>query len=431
MSRPPCCSLTCRKNPVAALFKLKVSFPPLVSPCLRLPVTPGYIGPVRQYSLYVAVLSSGFRRQWGSDLLRKPILRASGLASVKPAPVFKAPPLLPDSMRATELRQILRSNVLPPVSVEASLQDVIGRAPSELARYDAEIQRIQSVLSALVSERATLEAHVQACRSVFSPVRRLPMELLGVIFGMYLPPYETPAPSDPDHSDSFAERRRLANSDLLRALSLLGIALQRSGGFPLSISLSFSRDADGRAVIQLLAQHAERWQHFSCTASGETGHYLSSVKGHLPLLKTSYLDTNWNETDVFETAPALTAVTVQGWPGTLPKLPWSQIRQFGSTCTRYRTVPTCGLSIAQLLGRGAAFRFQVEITRTTAKWPVVSSDVQSLSLELGFSSEAYPGAATIVGQIFKSLTLPHLQELRLLPSRDTCRNDKLPGWNTE
>ncbi|KAJ6460462.1 hypothetical protein C8R47DRAFT_123707 [Mycena vitilis] len=228
---------------------------------------------------------------------------------------FKSSPLLPDSTRATELRQILRSNVLPPSGVEASLKDVIGRAPSELARYDAEIQRIQSVLSALVSECATLEAHIQACRSVFSPVRRLPMELLGEIFGLCLPPYEESAP--PKHLDSFSELRRLADYDLLRlsqvssswhkialgiprlwstitvntnrwlcpstsasALSLLGIALQRSGGFPLSISASFRRDANSRAVIRLLAKHAERWQHLSCHASGETGetgHYFSSI----------------------------------------------------------------------------------------------------------------------------------------------------------
>ncbi|KAJ6577635.1 hypothetical protein B0H19DRAFT_891060, partial [Mycena capillaripes] len=64
------------------------------------------------------------------------------------------------------------------------LRDVICRALEELGRYDAEIERLRNLLSGLVSERTALAAHFEACQSVFSPIRRLPVELLAEIFEM-------------------------------------------------------------------------------------------------------------------------------------------------------------------------------------------------------------------------------------------------------
>ncbi|KAJ7671244.1 hypothetical protein DFH06DRAFT_937982, partial [Mycena polygramma] len=58
------------------------------------------------------------------------------------------------------------------------LRDVIQKASAELDKYDAEIGQLQILVSRLTSERAAISSHLDACRSVFSPIRRLPAELL-------------------------------------------------------------------------------------------------------------------------------------------------------------------------------------------------------------------------------------------------------------
>ncbi|KAJ7146996.1 hypothetical protein C8R44DRAFT_555857, partial [Mycena epipterygia] len=57
-----------------------------------------------------------------------------------------------------------------------------------LDRYDSEIQRLQEIMAKLSSDRALVESYADVCRSIFSPVRRLPTELLIEIFEMCAPP---------------------------------------------------------------------------------------------------------------------------------------------------------------------------------------------------------------------------------------------------
>jgi hypothetical protein len=102
-------------------------------------------------------------------------------------PIFTKPQILPDAIHTTQLRELLRSNVLPPAHLDATLRDVIHKAPVVLERYDAEIETLQNMLSGLVAERSSLAAHFEACRSVFSPIRRLPVELLAEVFEMCSP----------------------------------------------------------------------------------------------------------------------------------------------------------------------------------------------------------------------------------------------------
>ncbi|KAJ7652467.1 hypothetical protein DFH06DRAFT_945894, partial [Mycena polygramma] len=79
-----------------------------------------------------------------------------------------------------ELTNILRSNAVPPDV--GSFRSTILEAPTELARYDAEIERIQKILADLVSERDALASYAEGCRSALSPIRRVPTELWVRIF---------------------------------------------------------------------------------------------------------------------------------------------------------------------------------------------------------------------------------------------------------
>ncbi|KAF8178871.1 hypothetical protein K438DRAFT_1457434, partial [Mycena galopus ATCC 62051] len=64
----------------------------------------------------------------------------------------------------------------------------IHETPAELVRYDTEIKRLQTVLNGLVSDRAMLADYADGCQSLFTPVRRLPPELLVEIFEACAPP---------------------------------------------------------------------------------------------------------------------------------------------------------------------------------------------------------------------------------------------------
>ncbi|KAJ6568627.1 hypothetical protein B0H19DRAFT_862111, partial [Mycena capillaripes] len=54
----------------------------------------------------------------------------------------------------------------------------------ELARYDAEIARLQAQLRGTENEHLALQSYYDECRCVLSPVRRLPPEILADIFAL-------------------------------------------------------------------------------------------------------------------------------------------------------------------------------------------------------------------------------------------------------
>ncbi|KAJ7831932.1 hypothetical protein B0H14DRAFT_2592358 [Mycena olivaceomarginata] len=80
---------------------------------------------------------------------------------------------------------ILRSNLLP--SNTSSFQATISSAPAELGRYDAEIHKLQIQFNRLIADRRILASYADKCHGVFSPIRRLPPELLADIFELCLP----------------------------------------------------------------------------------------------------------------------------------------------------------------------------------------------------------------------------------------------------
>ncbi|KAJ7831409.1 hypothetical protein B0H14DRAFT_2277533, partial [Mycena olivaceomarginata] len=69
----------------------------------------------------------------------------------------------------------------------SSFRTTISAIPAELDRYETEISKTSNHLNRLASERRTLASYADGCRGVFSPVRRLPAELLAEIFSMCFP----------------------------------------------------------------------------------------------------------------------------------------------------------------------------------------------------------------------------------------------------
>ncbi|THU87285.1 hypothetical protein K435DRAFT_620536, partial [Dendrothele bispora CBS 962.96] len=65
---------------------------------------------------------------------------------------------------------------------KACIDQTVRDAESDFADYDAEIARLEKALSTLKHKRKCLQDHVAKQRSLLAPVRRLPPEVLNLIF---------------------------------------------------------------------------------------------------------------------------------------------------------------------------------------------------------------------------------------------------------
>ncbi|KAJ7646059.1 hypothetical protein DFH06DRAFT_1476634 [Mycena polygramma] len=280
-------------------------------------------------------------------------------------PPFKASPLLPNASQISDLRDILRSNTLP--LEKSGLLNVVDRALPELKRFNAEIARLQQRLAILISDRNELESYSDGCRSAFSPIRRLPTEVLAEIFGMCYPPgegviAETVTPVE--EVDRVAKKYLLQISQVCShwhsvvmetpmlwstiildtdvwssctlssktLLDLIAISLNRGVDYPLTLYGTVDHgDPNEHLILDLLSQHSHRWKCVSLWIDVASLPFLINARGHLPLLKTlelvnfgSWSDVSYTD-DIFETAPKLTDVSLTNWHSLPPMLPWKQV----------------------------------------------------------------------------------------------------------
>ncbi|KAJ7274944.1 hypothetical protein C8J57DRAFT_1592453 [Mycena rebaudengoi] len=85
-----------------------------------------------------------------------------------------------------ETTHLVRSNGVPPE--QSHLHSVLSSSPAELARFDKEIARLQTILERIQNARAVLQSHYDGCRSVFSLLHHMPSEILCKIFACVPPP---------------------------------------------------------------------------------------------------------------------------------------------------------------------------------------------------------------------------------------------------
>ncbi|KAJ6603578.1 hypothetical protein DFH09DRAFT_899230, partial [Mycena vulgaris] len=116
------------------------------------------------------------------------------------------------------------------------------------------------------------------------------------------------------------------------AMGLLKVALDRSARSPLSFSISIMDGMDCARILQLLAQHCQRWKSASFFCRASDLRELSSVKGNMPWLET--LEVEIHDTShtlaLFQVAPRLTSFAVGGFilPTTLAEARLDQIHTF-------------------------------------------------------------------------------------------------------
>ncbi|KAJ7602298.1 hypothetical protein DFH06DRAFT_1259087 [Mycena polygramma] len=342
------------------------------------------------------------------------------------------PSAIPTDAQTQELQQLLHSNAIP--SDVSLLQNTIAAASSELERYGAEIQRVYNTFRSLLSSRSTLAAYESGCRSLCAPIRRLPPELLVEIFDICS--VDTTA----DEFDRVSKRKLLQLSQVcahwrklaigtpqLWSTILCDTSLWRPSSSDTLLSLldsSLSRDA----VLALLSRHAPRWLNVYVSTDLASSRYLSSVKGNLHRLEKFHMDANWNGVDILRGALCLSDFTVVGAVADIPELPWAQIRTFA-----YFGPTDVDLAALFLLLRDKQsivdFTLDLDLSGVPVdiSWPSLSSDIQSLHLQLGVS-HLPAHASQVVGLVFKSLTLPCLRALNIMPMSDP---GPPPVWHSE
>ncbi|KAJ7314298.1 hypothetical protein DFH08DRAFT_1042055 [Mycena albidolilacea] len=326
--------------------------------------------------------------------------------------------------------------------VYSSFQTTIEAAPAELSRYDTKIERLQLTVARLMPDRDALATYTDGCRSVYSPIRRLPSELLPEIFDMCAPAIQNyNDPNDPPEMD------RLSKPHLLRlaqvcslwhgismgtpqlwstimintsewdtppafpdlCFSILQYTLRRSGSHPLTLVLAGSSyDDASEPVLRLLSQHAPRWRDVHFRYNFEQPNSLAAAMGNLDCLEKLHLPGHWAGPEIFQVSPRLTELVLEGRIAKIPLLPWAQLQKYRyigdshlsfSLLDKFPNIATC------------SFKLKLSSISPAATWPAVSLETRVLSFE--FSANRTSVGQESVGCIFESLTLPRLASFSL------------------
>ncbi|KAG5636645.1 hypothetical protein H0H81_007302 [Sphagnurus paluster] len=252
---------------------------------------------------------------------------------------------------ASSLNNVLKTNNIPSDLEKTQLESLLSDAQTELATFKDShaTHKIPDFLGQLIF----------ACKSALSTFRRLPPEVLLVIFSFTLPdmsqvrllehPREVMrvnssprilaqvssrwrhivTPYQPLWSHIFIQFG--APGSVPPSLVTLQLQLERSGSHPLDIYFRDDYDwsSDGaKKLIRLLISHSHRWRDICFFMKYDSLHLMEQVKGRTPILQTMHLGPlGGNRHGViraFEESPNLHQVIYTHESGDLC-LPWSQL----------------------------------------------------------------------------------------------------------
>ncbi|KAJ6481893.1 hypothetical protein C8R45DRAFT_1100296 [Mycena sanguinolenta] len=386
---------------------------------------------------------------------------------------FKKSHLLPSSSQISLLHDTLHSIWLPPNSVLSMFQSVVDQSALELERYDIEIERLEETLARVKSDRSLLKSYSNGCRTVFSPIRRLPTELLIEVFDLCCPPGQHILSSSTSKTEELEEHDRIAKSYLLQLsqvcsrwhgiamgtprlwssiacdswawdyslnywknlLGLIESSFERSGECPLNLQIAvLPRHPAEQHIIKLIARYSRRWKNVCLWLDPREMKHLLSAKGHFPLLENLTINCaesvgSQHAIDVFSVAPRLKTVACKGW-STVPVLPWGQLLRVKFDSGLFNEIPLDGLP---LLAAHTCCELNIEVNRLLMKAIKKSTSITSKISTLLFSitytyyidHSLKRSSRKVLATVFDCLTLPRLTSLRFIQQP----NNPPPLWN--
>ncbi|KAK0439298.1 uncharacterized protein EV420DRAFT_1584419 [Desarmillaria tabescens] len=275
--------------------------------------------------------------------------------------------------RSPRVSELLRCNDIPSETELSEFQDVIMHGPGRLADIDKRIERSRNLIDMLMRERHSLESDMEDAKILSSPVRRLPPDILHSICLETIPSSLDIMSPNFEFSDSLNTRsspwtisqvcRRwrstvvnspelwsstsLVNATQsllmtasglikprsnLQSMFLLGIRLQRSQSFPLTLSLWSASDVSQHPFLALISIHAYALQNLRIHVPVRSLVAFSGCRGRLERLEHLILESNdeslpegW-AINVFEYAPRLRILIapIHHFPRAV-EIPWFQL----------------------------------------------------------------------------------------------------------
>jgi hypothetical protein len=247
---------------------------------------------------------------------------------------------------------------LTPADV-ADIQESIAEAQVELARYDKEIARLNSMVQHLLEKRETLDRCIQQNQALLAPIRRTPHELLSRFIELSLPVGWDDMGHDMGvlpHSQVCTHWRNVALSMHTlwckistklpckeSQMAALQMRLMRSGDYPLIVTVR-QQDRkltwnDVETVMNMILQQSSRWRNVELSLAPQIYQWLRTIHGpgRLPRLETLVLRAlagisnidYWRhlDLDMFSAAPKLRTLSICDHVLMSQKvpLPWTQI----------------------------------------------------------------------------------------------------------
>jgi hypothetical protein len=266
--------------------------------------------------------------------------------------------------------QLLSTNCIPTDHQVQQIQPIISQCENEISGLDAQVTATQAILDKQLKQRSVLEDRLESHRALLSPARRLPSDVITVIFFQCLPTEQYPgfsaqeaplllttvcrgwrelALSNPllwsafhisptSIPQSWRKRDTVLHRPQIKAVEAW---LARSGRCPLSISLiSRGQNKDFESVLlNLLVQHTHRWKDIHFRLNSAVFPILAKLRSHaVPLLQHISLDiatyqwgdSSWGSLDwkclaLLRAAPSLQRVVLLSVSNGGHALPWKQL----------------------------------------------------------------------------------------------------------
>ncbi|KAF8216948.1 hypothetical protein K438DRAFT_407872 [Mycena galopus ATCC 62051] len=194
--------------------------------------------------------------------------------------VFRHPDVVPPlSPTDSTIRTLLETNDPPLESQISVLRDYLSKKRARLAALDVRIELLQSSLNRLFDEKDELDAEILMHEGGLSLIRRMPTEIMSLIFAFTLPPHQPNTASAPWTVSAVCARWRnitisqpcfwtFISYDLSFPICIEGLKyetqLSRSGQSLLDIEFIVDElnewASDDEEILQIICKHVERWE---------------------------------------------------------------------------------------------------------------------------------------------------------------------------
>ncbi|KAJ7830352.1 hypothetical protein B0H14DRAFT_3872688 [Mycena olivaceomarginata] len=331
--------------------------------------------------------------------------------------------------------ELLLSNAVPADFQVLEIRKLIESVEEDICNLDAQILRLQRLITQLISRRAELNNFAYEHRGTISAVRRIPSEILTEIFLRCTDPEVEPRfPGDFRASYDLLQpiiqvcgRWRtvgLASPRLWNRFEIDGdrnedpglgreisLRLQRSGQVPLFISLNSYGQSCFPGIMDILFDVSSRWEAAALILSEADFRFLLESTCTFPILKklliASWEFIEWPAADVrqfFERFPALEELSLRSDEfNNMTILPWSRIRTWElnefPADQLLQTLPLLSPGARVAAGYGSA---------PNSYFGNVTSPISALILD--------DCEAIFMDLVLGSLTAPFLERLVISPS---------------